>query len=84
MAGQVGVPDHVHVGERAVLGAKSGVMRDVPAGARMLGIPATSERDQMHMLAAFARLPEMRKQLRALQRAVDEHRQELQPRGDAA
>lgn len=71
MAGQVGVPDHVTIGERSILGAKSGIMRDVPPGSTVIGIPATPERDQMAKQAAFAKLPEMRKQLRALQKQVD-------------
>ena len=71
MAGQVGVPDHIKIGDRAVLGAKAGIMRDVPAGVTMLGIPATPEREQMLKQAAFAKLPEMRKQLKALQRLVE-------------
>ena len=71
MAGQVGVPDHVHVGNRVILGAKSGIMRDVPDDMTMLGAPATPEREQMTKQAAFARLPEMRKQLRRLQKTVD-------------
>ena len=71
MAGQVGIPDHIHVGDNVRIGAKSGVMRDIPSGMTMLGIPATPERDQMQMLAALQRLPAMRKQLRALQRAMD-------------
>ncbi|MCA9213877.1 MAG: UDP-3-O-(3-hydroxymyristoyl)glucosamine N-acyltransferase [Planctomycetales bacterium] len=72
MAGQVGVPDHVTVGDRVILGAKSGIMRDVPSDMTMLGIPATPEREQMAKQAAFAKLPEMRKQLRRLQKIVDE------------
>ena len=71
MAGQVGVRDHVHIGDRAVLGAMAGVTNDVPAGARMIGIPATPERDQKIKQAAFSKLPEMRRQLKQLQRAVD-------------
>lgn len=71
MAGQVGIPDHVHIGDQVKIGAKSGVMRDVPSGQTMIGIPATPERSQMQMLAALQRLPEMRKQLRALSRVVD-------------
>lgn len=71
MAGQVGVPDHVHIGDQVTIGAKSGVMRDVPSGLTMLGIPATPERSQMQQLAALQRLPQMRKQVRALQRLVD-------------
>ncbi len=71
MAGQVGVRDHVHIGSRAVLGAMAGVTNDVPDGARMIGIPATPERDQKVKQAAFSKLPEMRRQLKQLQRAVD-------------
>ena len=71
MAGQVGVRDHVHIGDRAVLGAMAGVTNDVPNGARMIGIPATPEREQKIKQAAFSKLPEMRRQLKKLQRTVD-------------
>lgn len=71
MAGQVGVRDHVHIGNHAVLGAMAGVTNDVPDGARMIGIPATPERDQKIKQAAFSKLPEMRRQLKQLQRAVE-------------
>lgn len=72
MAGQAGVPDHVRIGHRAILGAKAGVMRDVPDDTTVLGIPATPERDQMVKQAAFAKLPEMRRQLRDLVRQVEQ------------
>lgn len=71
MAGQVGVRDHVKIGDRAMLGAMAGVINDVPADARVVGIPATPEREQMIKQAALAKLPEMRKQLKALQVTVD-------------
>ena len=71
MAGQVGVRDHVHIGSRAVLGAMAGVTNDVPEGSRMIGIPATPERDQKVKQAAFSKLPEMRRQLKQLQRTVE-------------
>ena len=70
MAGQVGVRDHVHIGHRATLGAKSGIMADIPDDGAFVGIPATPEREQMYTLAALARLPEMRKQLKKLQREI--------------
>ena len=70
MAGQVGVRDHVHIGTGAVLGAKAGVSNDVPDGVSMIGIPATLERDQKLKQAAFAKLPEMRKELRKSKRTV--------------
>jgi UDP-3-O-[3-hydroxymyristoyl] glucosamine N-acyltransferase len=71
MAGQVGVRDHVHIGNRAVLGAMAGITNDIPDGARMIGIPATPERDQKVKQAAFSKLPEMRRQLKQLQRTVE-------------
>ena len=84
MAGQVGIPDHVHLGDQVTIGAKSGVMRDVPNGQTMLGIPATPERTQMQQLAALQRLPEMRKQLRALLRKVDAMTTDTEQTRDAA
>jgi UDP-3-O-[3-hydroxymyristoyl] glucosamine N-acyltransferase len=81
MAGQVGVRDHVHIGNRAVLGAMAGVTNDVPEGARMIGIPATPERDQKIKQAAFSKLPEMRRQLKHLQRSVEKLEQETPSEG---
>jgi UDP-3-O-[3-hydroxymyristoyl] glucosamine N-acyltransferase len=71
MAGQVGVRDHVHIGTGAKLGAMAGVANDVPDGAHMLGAPAVPEREQKLMFATMAKLPEMRKQLKQLQRQMD-------------
>ncbi|HID76919.1 MAG TPA: UDP-3-O-(3-hydroxymyristoyl)glucosamine N-acyltransferase [Planctomycetaceae bacterium] len=71
MAGQVGVRDHVRIGSRVVLGAMAGVINDIPDGARMVGIPATPEREQMVKQAALAKLPEMRRQLKQLQAMVN-------------
>jgi UDP-3-O-[3-hydroxymyristoyl] glucosamine N-acyltransferase len=71
MAGQVGVRDHVHIGRGAVLGAMAGVINDVPEGRRMIGIPATEEREQKVKQASLAKLPELRKQLKSLQATVD-------------
>ena len=71
MAGQVGVRDHVHIGTGAVLGAMAGVTNDVPEGSRMIGIPATGEREQKIKQAALSKLPEMRRQVKKLQATVD-------------
>ena len=72
MAGQVGVRDHVHIGEGAVLAAKAGVSCDVPSNAHMLGVPAIREREQKIQFAAMSKLPEMRRQLKRLQRMVEQ------------
>ncbi|HVA45177.1 MAG TPA: UDP-3-O-(3-hydroxymyristoyl)glucosamine N-acyltransferase [Pirellulales bacterium] len=70
MAGQTGVRDHVQIGDRAVVGAKSGVPNDIDAGAVVFGIPARPERHQKLILAAIARLPEFRRQLKDVEAAV--------------
>ena len=70
MAGQVGVRDHVRIGRGAVVGAKAGVINDIPDAARMIGIPATPERDQKGQAGRLRPLPEMRQQLKQLQRTV--------------
>jgi len=56
MGGQVGLADHVTVGAGAMLGAQSGYMSDVPAGARWIGSPAQPVRDFMKGVAALRRL----------------------------
>ena len=71
MAGQVGIRDHVQIGDWAVLSAKAGVSADIPANTAVLGSPAVPESDHKRRLACFAKLPEMRKQLKKLQQAVD-------------
>ena len=68
MAGRVGVRDHLKIGDGAVIGAMAGVMLDVPAGARIVGIPATPEKEQMKKQVALAKLPEMRKEFIALKK----------------
>ncbi len=76
-AGQVGIADHLHLGRGCTLGPKAGVHKNVPEGAVFHGIPARPQREQLQIVTAGLRLPEMRKavrelqtQLRALQEAV--------------
>jgi UDP-3-O-[3-hydroxymyristoyl] glucosamine N-acyltransferase len=66
MAGQVGVADHIHVGDRAQLGAKCGVHKDVPPDQRMLGSPATPDKEQMRIMMTLEKLPDIRKDIRRI------------------
>ena len=72
MAGQVGVRDNVHIGTGAVLCSKAGVPNDVPEGQMVLGSPAAPLRQQKLQMAAISKLPEMRRQFRAMQRQFAE------------
>jgi UDP-3-O-[3-hydroxymyristoyl] glucosamine N-acyltransferase len=79
MAGQVGVGDHVTIGDRVTIGAKAGVHSDIPSGSRMLGTPATPDREQMKIMMCVQKLPDMRKDLKR----VLEHLG-LEPKSDRA
>jgi UDP-3-O-[3-hydroxymyristoyl] glucosamine N-acyltransferase len=77
LAGQVGVKDHVHLGDRVMVAAKSGVMHDIPAGEVWSGSPAFPSRKYMQRVAAVGRLPELRDELRRLERESEQTRREL-------
>jgi UDP-3-O-[3-hydroxymyristoyl] glucosamine N-acyltransferase len=66
LAGQAGIKDHTELGDRVLVGAQAGVHRNVPAGQAVLGSPAIPGREQRHVFAMIARLPEMHRQLREL------------------
>jgi UDP-3-O-[3-hydroxymyristoyl] glucosamine N-acyltransferase len=61
LGGQVGIADHLTIGEGAQIGASSGVMHDVPAGARWIGTPAKPAREQFREFAAVTRLARQRR-----------------------
>ena len=77
MAGQAGLRDHVKIGKGAILGAKAGIMGDVAAGEFVLGAPAVPQRDYMRTEAASRKLPEMARQLRRLEKIVEELQTQL-------
>lgn len=56
LAGQAGIAGHLRLGMAAQIGAKSGVMTDVPAGAKFLGAPAKPARQFFREVAAVAKL----------------------------
>jgi UDP-3-O-[3-hydroxymyristoyl] glucosamine N-acyltransferase len=76
MGGQVGVVGHITIGDGAIIMAQSGLTKDVPAGAIMLGSPAIPHTEFKRQLAALHHLPEWRDKLRAL----EEQREELRKR----
>ena len=70
VGGQAGIRDHVHVGTGAILSAMAGISNDVAAGAEMMGIPATTAREQRKKQAALAKLPAMRKEFKTICRSL--------------
>jgi UDP-3-O-[3-hydroxymyristoyl] glucosamine N-acyltransferase len=70
IAGQVGVVDHVHIGDGCVIGGQAAVTKDVAPALRLLGSPATPEREQKRMLMSLAGLPELRKRVRTMEQLL--------------
>ena len=79
MGGQAGVKDHMTVGDGAMLGAKTGVIQDVPAGAKMFLYPALEEHLAQRVLACMKKLPNMRKDLLRVLKALNLQETESQP-----
>lgn len=72
MAGQTGSSGHITIHKDAIVWAQSGVGHDVPAGAIVSGSPAFDSRIWLRASAAFSKLPEMLKTIRALEKRVAE------------
>jgi UDP-3-O-[3-hydroxymyristoyl] glucosamine N-acyltransferase len=81
LGGQVGIVGHVTVGDGAAVGAQSGVMSDVPAGETRSGTGPLPHRQWLKAQAAFEKLPDFRKRLKALERKIGELEKHL-PSGD--
>lgn len=56
VAAQAGIAGHLRIGSGAQIGAQSGIMRDVEAGARMLGSPGLPARQFFRQLAVIERI----------------------------
>ena len=67
LGGQVGVTGHVTVGDRTKASAKTGITGSVPADSFITGYPHMDNLEWRKSHVVFRRLPEMRKQLAALE-----------------
>ena len=76
-AGQVGIADHVHLGTGCTLAAKAGVHKNIPEGQTHVGIPAGPIDEQFKIMMAIQKAPEMRTQIRQLERQVAELTKQL-------
>jgi UDP-3-O-[3-hydroxymyristoyl] glucosamine N-acyltransferase len=67
---QAGIAGHRRIGANAFIGPQSGVHKDVTQGARVLGTPQRLERAFHREMAALARLPDLLRRVRALERGA--------------
>jgi UDP-3-O-[3-hydroxymyristoyl] glucosamine N-acyltransferase len=67
LAGQAGVAGHLTIGDDVVLTAKSATSHDIPNGKIISGIPAFDNKEWLRSTAAFRRLGEMQRTMRAME-----------------
>lgn len=69
--GKAGIKDNITIGSRSEIMAYSAPQSDVPAGSRLLGIPAVPVMDQARIYAAQRQLPDMLKRLKKLEKMIE-------------
>ncbi|MEN8163725.1 MAG: UDP-3-O-(3-hydroxymyristoyl)glucosamine N-acyltransferase [Acidobacteriota bacterium] len=72
MGGQAGAAGHLSLGDGAQVTAKAAVMKDVPPGSVVSGVPARPRGEWTRSQAAVARLGKTRQQLKELERRLEE------------
>ena len=71
MMGQSALAGHQRLGNQVFVGARAAVHGDVPDGERVWGTPHLEEKRWFRAVAAFAKLPELVKRVRRLERRLE-------------
>lgn len=71
LAGQVGSAGHLTINDNAAVTAQAGVGHNVKAGTIVSGSPAFDHKTWLKSTAIFARLPELQKSIRHLEKRID-------------
>jgi len=59
LAGQVGAAGHLKIHDGAMVGAQSGISRDIPPNGKFFGTPAIDAQLQKRIIVAIKKLPEL-------------------------
>ena len=70
--GQVGLAGHIQIGNKVMLGAQSGVPGNIKDGEQLIGTPPMPMKQYFRSQAVFRRLPEMYRQMDAMQKKIEE------------
>ncbi|HED64388.1 MAG TPA: UDP-3-O-(3-hydroxymyristoyl)glucosamine N-acyltransferase [Planctomycetes bacterium] len=71
LAGQVGVAGHITIGDHARVGGASKVFQDLEGGKEYWGYPPLEKGRQIRAVREFARLPELVKRLKSLEKRLE-------------
>ncbi len=75
--GQVGIAGHITIGNKVMLGAQSGVPSSLKDNQTLIGTPPMEKLPYFKSQALFQRLPELYKQIQALQKEVASLKEQL-------
>lgn len=72
LGGQVGIAGHITIGDKVFLGAQSGVPGNLKSDQSLIGTPPMEPKAYFRSQAIFRKLPEIYKQIDALQKRIEE------------
>jgi UDP-3-O-[3-hydroxymyristoyl] glucosamine N-acyltransferase len=67
----VGVAGHLSIGDGAIATAQTGIPSSIDEGAVVSGYPAIDNRAWLRSSAVFARLPQLQRRVRELERRLE-------------
>ena len=70
LAGQIGIVGHITIGDGVIATAKTGIGHSLPEGAIVSGAPEMENRAWLKSIGVFAKLPELQKRVRELERVL--------------
>ncbi len=71
IGGQAGIVGHIEIGNGTMIQAQSGVSKNTQTNAKIYGSPAIPYNNYLRSYAVFQNLPDLRKQIIAMQREID-------------
>jgi UDP-3-O-[3-hydroxymyristoyl] glucosamine N-acyltransferase len=78
LGGQVGIGGHITIGKNSQIGAQSGIISNTKEGSEIMGSPAFPVKNFFKSSIIIPKLPDMYKQLNALEKEVTELKNRLQ------
>jgi UDP-3-O-[3-hydroxymyristoyl] glucosamine N-acyltransferase len=73
LAGQVGIINHIEIGDKAKIGPQSGIPRSVPSGAVLSGgLAAAPHEEWLKVMTLVPQLPKLWSSMRHLERKISQ------------
>ena len=77
LGGQVGIGGHITIGSKSQIGAQSGIISNIPENSELIGSPAYGVKNYFKSSIIIPRLPDMYRQLGALEKELKALREKL-------